>query len=166
PPAVRYGPPPIPPPRPPKPPRSRLGRLVFSLLLIVLGGMYGLSQLRWSIPFEAYLAAGVAVIGLGLVIGAWFGRAHGLIALGIIGCVALGSVTAADGLPGRATFRTGTHTFAPAAASQLQPSYRQDAGDMVLDLSRVDFTGQDLQLNADVSLGNLKIILPQNVDVV
>ena len=174
-PFVPVGPPPVPPggpyarppmpPKPPKPPKSRLGRVILSLLLIVLGAMFGLTQLNRSIPFDAFLAAGVAVIGVGLVIGAWYGRARGLIALGIIGCIALGSFTAADGLHGR-TFRTGTHTFAPASVSQLQSSYTQDVGDMVLDLSNVDFVGQDVQLDARVNLGNLKIVVPDNVDVV
>ena len=161
-----FGPPPVPPPKPPKPPRSRLSRVVFSVLLIVLGTMFALSELRWSIPVDAYLAAGLAVVGLGLVVGAWYGRARGLIAVGIIGAIALGSVSAADGLHGPGPIRTGTHTFAPAAVSQLQSTYRQDVGDMVLDLSKVDFTGQDVNLTAQVNLGNLKIVLPDTVDVV
>jgi len=160
-----YARPPVP-PKPPKPPRSRLGRVVLSLLLIVLGTMFGLSQANFSVPFDAYLAAGVAVIGVGLIIGAWYGRARGLIALGIIASIALGSVSAADGLHGKTPFRTGTHTFQPASVSQLQSSYSQDAGDLALDLSKLDFTGQDIQLNARVDLGNLRITLPQNVDVV
>jgi phage shock protein PspC (stress-responsive transcriptional regulator) len=161
-----FGPPRVPAPKPPRPPRSRLSRIVFSVLLIVLGTMFALSELRWSIPVDAYFAAGLAVIGLGLVVGAWYGRARGLIAVGIIGAIALGSVSAADGLHGPGPIRTGTHTFAPAAVSQLQPAYRQDVGDMVLDLSKVDFTGQDVNVSAQVNLGNLKIVLPNTVDVV
>jgi hypothetical protein len=140
--------------------------VIFSVLLIVLGTMFALSEVHWSIPVEAYLAAGLAVVGLGLIVGAWYGRARGLIAVGIIGALALGSVSASDGLRGPGPIRTGTHTFAPASVSQLQPSYTQDAGDMVLDLSRVDFTGQDVTLNAKVSLGNLRIVLPNTVDAV
>src|SRR5262249_52945445 len=135
PPAGPFGPRPVPPPPQPREPRSRLGRLVLSPLLILLGAMFPLSQTRSSIPVQASFAAGLAVVGLGLVVGAWFGRARGLIALGIVGAILLGSFSAADGISTRSNLRTGTHTFAPASVSQIQSSYRQTAGDMVLDLS-------------------------------
>ena len=154
--------PPMPMPRPPKPPkqRSRLFGLVLSVILIVIGGVYAIDQSGFNIPVSGYFAAGLTVIGLGLVVGAWYGRARGLIALGILTTVALGASSADIDGP-----RTGTHTYAPASVSQLQSTYSQDIGDMVIDLSKVDFQGQNVSLNARVDLGNLKIVVNSTVDV-
>jgi predicted membrane protein len=43
--------------------------------------------------------------------------------------------------------------------------YETRLGTATLDLTRVDFTGQDARVGVDVNLGEVKVILPPNVDV-
>ncbi len=155
--------PPIPPA--PKPPRSGLGSLTFSLLLIVVGALIAIDLTYRSIPPVGYVTAALAVVALGLIIGAWFGRARGLIALGIVLSIALTSLAGLSRFNGN--FRTGTVTFAPTAMSQLQREYSQDFGEIMLDLTKLDFAAESEPVNIDVRVqgGNVQILLPRNVDV-
>jgi hypothetical protein len=139
--------------------------LTFSLLLIVVGTLIGIDLGVHRIPTNGYLAAALAVVALGLIIGAWFGRARGLIALGVVLSIALTSVAASGQLD--RGWRGGTVTWAPTSLTQLESSYAQDVGDLRLDLSGVDFAAApstvDLTTRADV--GSITIVLPPNVDV-
>jgi phage shock protein PspC (stress-responsive transcriptional regulator) len=148
-------------PRPPRP-RSRLGRLIFSIALIVLG-LIGLADLAGvSVPFGTYLAAALAVLGIGMIVGAWYGRARLLIAPGIILAIVVGSVGAFP----FSGFHGGEITWRPATLSQVESSYDNSLGDATLDLSGVDFsqaTGP-VTIRVSVRLGNLTVIVPSNVD--
>ena len=46
----------------------------------------------------------------------------------------------------------------------IQDHYRHDAGNVVLDLTRVDFAGESVDIRAEVHAGNLTIVLPPDVD--
>jgi phage shock protein PspC (stress-responsive transcriptional regulator) len=180
--APGYGPPPLgppplgppppgapawrpPPPPRPRPPRSRLGLLTFSVVLIALGTLAIADLSGLDVPGPAYPALTLAIIGLGLVFGAWLGRARILIALGILVTFALGGSAFADqhmdGWPSG-----GTVAWAPQSVVQMQHNYRHSLGDATLDLSGVSFTGQDTTVDVSVDMGNLEIIVPDTVDVV
>jgi phage shock protein PspC (stress-responsive transcriptional regulator) len=158
------------PPRPlaprPRRPRSKLGRLTFSLALIVIGILIAIDLAVRPLPTNAYLAAGLSVVALGLIIGAWFGRARGLIALGIILSIALTSVAGVSRLD--QGWRGGTITYAPTSVRQVERDYRDDTGDVRLDLTKVDFASEPGPVNLDsrVDIGSLTILVPPNVDVV
>src|SRR5262245_8026116 len=107
-PPVAYGPPPQPPR--PRPPRSRLGGLTVSVILLVLGGLGVVELIGYDVPTAGYFAAALATVGAGLLVGAWIGRARGLIALGIILALALASITAVE--PMR-RWHGGVTTWAP-----------------------------------------------------
>ncbi len=114
-------------------------------------------------PVSAYFAVPLAVVAAGLVVGAWYGRARGLIAVGVVLSVLLAITVALEGRD-----RPSTHqqvTWQPPGIEQLEPTYRIDVGNAVLDLSRLDFTGQSASVDVHVSAGNLNIILPSTVDV-
>jgi hypothetical protein len=153
-----------PPPVPPQPP-SRLGLLTLSIAVLAIGGLFAADLLGYSVTGLAYLAAPIAIIGLGLVVGAWFGRARWLIPLGIVAIIALGGAAAAfdDGHWKRP--RIGQITWTPVAVQEIEDSYRQDVGDLHLDLSDVDFSGQSVDVTVEVALGNLRVDLPPDVDV-
>jgi phage shock protein PspC (stress-responsive transcriptional regulator) len=162
-----YAPPAPPPPRPPRPkrPRSRLGLLTFSVLLVVLGAL-GMTDLAgYSVPGPSYLAAALAVVGLGLVVGAWIGRARPLIAVGIVLMFFTAGASAATEF--RHDFRAGDQTWVVSSFDQLRPSYEQQLGNATLDLSALDFASTQKPVSVDVSVdaGNLEIIVPDNVDV-
>ena len=163
-----YVAPPPPRPRPPKPPRSPLFGLTLSFILLVVGVMALIDLAGFDIPIAGYFAAALAVMGLSLLLGAWIGRARGLIALGILLSVALAGVANADRVPGPGVWHGGTNTFRPTSLSQVENSYGQDVGNLRLDLSAVDFSSATSATDIDVRVdwGNVTIILPPNVDVV
>ncbi len=79
-------------PKPPRPPKPRpepsiLGRLTFGLGAIALGAMGVIDTAVTDIDFtfRHYVSAAMLLTGVGLLVGAFWGRARGLIALGVIG---------------------------------------------------------------------------------
>jgi cell wall-active antibiotic response 4TMS protein YvqF len=143
--------------------RSPLGRLTLSLALFALGVVVLIDMAGASVPAGVYFAVPLVVVAGGLVAGAWYGRARGLIAAGVILSVLLAISMAAQGQR-----LTGTHqtvTWRPAGIAQLDSTYRVDTGNALLDLSRVDFTGHGTALDVHVSAGNLTVVLPATVDV-
>jgi phage shock protein PspC (stress-responsive transcriptional regulator) len=73
-----------PPPTPPRPP-SHLGRLTVAALLVTLGTMAVFDNLDLASPdLRHYVAAAVLVTGAGLLVGAFVGRARGLVVLGFL----------------------------------------------------------------------------------
>jgi hypothetical protein len=117
-----------------------------------------------SVPFENYVAAALVVVGVGLLVGAWFGRARGFIFLGIV--LSLMLPIAADENDRERSGRPGTVSWVPMSTQEISGSYEHRFGEATLDLSNVDFSGQDVKVQAEISFGNLKVIVPENVDVV
>jgi hypothetical protein len=152
--------------RQPKPPRqrSKLGRLTLSALCLALGVLVAIdlgAQVR--VDPQVYIATALGILALGLVVGAWFGRARWLIPFGVILTIALaGSATADRVVSGRSVENV---NVAPASASDILSAYHTDFGDIRLDLSGVDFAGEDVSFTVDVGVGgNIDILLPPNVD--
>jgi hypothetical protein len=143
------------------PPRSRLGGFVISLAVLGLGVLGVVDLAGATFAGSAYLALPLAVVGLGLVAGAWYGRARWLIAIGAVLTVALGITSAAEEL----STVTRDVTWRPTSVEQMESSYTISAGDALLDLSDVNFEGQRRSVRVQVSVGNLTIIVPSSVDV-
>jgi phage shock protein PspC (stress-responsive transcriptional regulator) len=166
------GPPPPPPPVPPrapKPPKEKsvLTRIVLSLALIAVGLVAVLvwaTQLDWT----AYFAVPLAVIGLGLLVGTFFGRARGMIWIGLVLSALLlfgvGLNAAHTELNARPP-QTVPVTWSPATAAQVAPSYQRRYGEATLDLRHVAFAGQKVSTDVGMTTGSLKILLPPTVDV-
>lgn len=162
---------PAPPPPPPVPrperkrprERSALGGVTFSLVFLVLG-LLTLLDLTGvpALGASAYFAAVLATTGLGLLVGAWFGRARWLIALGLITAAALGVATVAES----DRFRTVNQavTWAPASHAELASRYENLSGNSLLDLRSVDFTGKHSEVTVAVTAGKATVILPPDVD--
>jgi phage shock protein PspC (stress-responsive transcriptional regulator) len=160
------GPPPLPPlPALPKLPklkreRSKLGRLILGIAMIGLG-LLGLADLAGaSVPFTAYLATALAVVGIGLVIGAWFGRARGFIVIGIV--LSLFLPIALDEASRERS--TGRAIWSPTTVDEISAAYDNRFGDVLLDFSSVNFTGHTKRINVELSAGSLTIVLPPDVD--
>ena len=115
------------------------------------------------VPVSVYFAVPLAVVAAGLLVGTRYGRARRLIGIGAVLSILLAITAAAEGHRWTSTHQP--TTWQPAGIEQVQPTYRTDAGDAVLDLSRVDFAGRTTPVDAHVSVGNLTIILPPTVDV-
>ncbi|HEX6683796.1 MAG TPA: PspC domain-containing protein [Candidatus Limnocylindrales bacterium] len=154
--------PPVPPKFVQKPEPSRLGRLIFGLILIALGLMGVADMAGAGVPGAAYFAVALGMVGIGLIIGAWYGRARGFIALGIVLTILLPAVADASDIGQRT--RGGNVMWNPATIDRVSDNYEQRFGEATLDLTQVDFAGQDREISAEISFGNLQILLPPNVD--
>lgn len=159
--------PPRKPPKPPKRPRERspLGAVTFSLIFLTLGMVALLDLLDvFAVTASAYFAAALATIGLGLLVGTWFGRARWLIALGLVTAAALGTATVAESYD-RIRGVDGAVTWAPTDYRDLADRYENSFGDAVLDLRGIDFTKRDSQVTVAINFGQATVVVPPNVDV-
>jgi len=158
-------PPPPPPPRPPRPPRerSRLGTATLSMILVALGlvTLLDLTDTVSTAP-SSYFAAVVVTIALGLLVGAWFGRARWLIALGLVAAAALSVSTLAESYDHT---DSDSVTWQPTSYDMLADRYESTLGDAVLDLRQIDFTDRETDIDVRVSVGQLRVLLPPDVDV-
>jgi phage shock protein PspC (stress-responsive transcriptional regulator) len=113
------------------------------------------------------LAAALLVVGLGLLVGTFVGRARGLIGVGI---VLLPIVVIAELLHPMsfelAEYRQGVgeHVATPATIDALEPSYQLGAGTLTLDLTDVEFTGQR-RVSVQVGFGEAVVLVPDDVTV-
>ncbi|PWU45580.1 hypothetical protein DLJ46_21090, partial [Micromonospora globispora] len=156
-----------PPVRAPKRPkeRSALGAVTFSLIFLALGVVAVLDLLDvFSVGAAGYFAAALATIGLGLLVGTWFGRARWLIALGLVTAAALGVATVAESYD-RVRGVDGNVTWAPTDYRDLATRYENNFGDAVLDLRGIDFDKKDTQITVAINLGKATVVVPPNVDV-
>jgi phage shock protein PspC (stress-responsive transcriptional regulator) len=163
-----YAPPPLPPPpRPPPVPRERsaLPAIVFFSSLVALGvlGMLDLTG-AVDVPVSGYLAGGLTVIGAGLVVGAWLGRARPLIALGTVLALALPAAHAME-VWDRPQYVADDFHWRPASTAEIEDEYSLMFGEGELDLRQVDFTGQDVEIMLEVTFGQLRVVVPADVAV-
>ncbi|MGZ4447362.1 MAG: hypothetical protein ACXVEC_11685, partial [Nocardioides sp.] len=157
--------PPAPPARP-WPPRRR-GPILFwfTLALIALAeGVLGIVDLSGAVDVvgSAYPALAVGLSGLMLLVGAFYGRAGGLILVGLVSAVVLAASTAAGQVDSTQLTRT------PTSAAAVSDRYRISSGDIDLDLSRVRdlaaLDGRRIHLSAGV--GSIRVTLPRGVTAV
>lgn len=154
----------FPPPAPKHPrERSKLGRLTFALALLGLGLLAAVDLGGADVDAAAYPALVLAVSGLGLVVGTFFGRARGLVALGIVAALALPPAAFADAFDGN--WNGEDRLITPVDAAGIAPAYEWGAGRVRLDLSGVDFANADVHTTVDFGVGELEITVPANVDV-
>lgn len=148
----------------PRNPRKR-GPILFwfTLALIATGvGTLGLIDVSGtSVPDAAYPALAMSLTGAMLLLGAFWGRAGGLILIGLIAAVATLGATATANYDGHVT------SYAPTSSAEVRDAYDMGGGDMVVDLSRVhDVEGLDGdELNIDAGFGELEVIVPDGMDV-
>ncbi len=155
-----------PPPAPPRPsnPRKR-GPILFwfTMALAALGvGILGVVDVSGAdVPWSAYPALVLAVSGLMLLVGAFFGRAGGLILVGLLAAVAMAGGTLGERFDGDVT------TSVPASAAQVEDTYEFEAGELILDLSELadpeNLDGRSIHVDGD--LGRIEVIVPDDVDV-
>jgi phage shock protein PspC (stress-responsive transcriptional regulator) len=156
-----YGPPP--PPPPPKE-RSILGRLTLSVAAIVVGVLIGWNAATDSdVPAQAVIASALAVVGIGLVVGAVIGRARWLVVWGIV-LVLLASAAAFADVQLRGG--VGQRTWTPHTVADLHTPYRLGVGEATLDLTELDLGTTDRQrVEVRQGVGDLLILVPADATV-
>ncbi len=133
----------------------------FTLALIALcEGLLGIADLAGAnVANPAYPAVAVAICGVMLLVGSFFGRAGGIILVGLVASFLLVGSTIADRWDGETLHPT------PTSAATVDSSYDIDAGEIVLDLRDVsdidNLDGETIHLSVDV--GHLEVILPRGL---
>jgi phage shock protein PspC (stress-responsive transcriptional regulator) len=147
-------------------PRKRGPKLFWiavPLIALALGTLGVIDLAGAGVIDAAYPALALAIVAALLVLGAFWGRAGGLILLGLLLVPVTIGATAADSFePDRITYRPTTFAEIPAGG------YHLDAGDMVVDLTGItDLASLDGRVvRADVNVGKIDFIVPDDVDVV
>lgn len=162
PPIVPERPPPPPAPAPPARPRSMLGRLIVAALMIVLGTLAVVDNSFATVTATQYLGAAVLVIGVGQLVGAWWGRSRATIVLGVILAMAL-QATATFRVPVAGGF--GDPLYVIESVEELEAEYRLMAGELTIDLRDLQFTGEQ-HLTASVTAGELIVEPPARTNLI
>lgn len=151
-------------PATPRNPRRRGPVLFwFTLALITLAlGVLGIVDLAGApVADPAYPALAVGLTGAMLLVGAFWGRAGGLILLGLVSSFALTGATVAGQFDGETVHEK------PLTAAAVQDSYDIGMGELVLDLSKVadpqSLDGRQIHLEAGI--GRIEVIVPRGVDI-
>jgi phage shock protein PspC (stress-responsive transcriptional regulator) len=158
--------PPVPPPPAPPRERSMLGGLTLSAVLLALGVLASIDASGADLPHGAYPAAALTVLGLGLLVGAWRGRARGLVWLGVV--LAVITLAAAVTSPWQDRVGRGRGVnldLRPTSISELPVNAEYSAGEVRYDLTAVPFEGQSARLGAQIGFGEIVVTIPRNVDV-
>ena len=158
---------PIPPP-PPRRPRehSMLGRFTIAIGLIALAVMalVDVAFDRVEIAPVYYVATAVGVAGLGLLVGAWIGRARWLI---IVAVVLLPALWFTSLWPTNFSFTAGEVTERPIAVSEVTSPYELGFGQFTIDLSGM--TASELaevgSIEVSLGMGEMILRLPSDVGV-
>lgn len=155
---------PVPPPAPK--PRSYLGAATLSLALIAVGTLVALNVSGVTdIPPVVVLATGLGVLGLGLLVGTFFGRARWLlsIAIPLLGVTMLAAVLPSDLRLGT---EIGDYTWAPTTTADTAEEFRLDIGTAFLDLTDLVLSPTaPTDVDASVGIGTLEIVVPEGVRV-
>jgi phage shock protein PspC (stress-responsive transcriptional regulator) len=149
-------------PRPPHPRKRGPILFWFTLALAALGiGLLGIVDLAGAgVDDSAYPALVVAVCGVMLLVGAFYGRAGGIILVGLLAAIGMAGATASSRWDDRVVRM-------PASAEQVQPRYEIGAGELVLDLTDVadpqNLDGRRIELRTGA--GRVEVLVPQGLDV-
>src|SRR5205814_3242496 len=109
-----------------------------------------------SLTVGRSLALALAVIGVGLLVGTWWGRARWLIVLGIL---LVPAVLAASLIHVPLTGGTGERFYRPVSPAEIPSAYRLAAGRMVIDLRDATLP-ETATVEATVGLGELDLDVP------
>lgn len=169
-PAPPSSPPPSTPPPPPAPakPMSYLGAATLSLAIIVVGVLSALS-IGDVVAIEpaVIMAAGLGVLGLGLIVGTLFGRALWLLSLAIPLAVATvlvalvpTGISLGDGI--------GSRTWRPATVVTAVVPHKLSIGEAQLDLSQLQPPADPaavIPVRVELGIGELTVVLPSSMNV-
>lgn len=154
-------------PEQPRPvnPRKR-GPILFwfalATMLVALGALAVFDLAGASVAPSAYPATVLGLSAAFLLLGTVFGRAGGLILIGLLSSFAMLGATVADHWDPHST------TEVPATAAAVQPTYSMDVGELKLDLTSVrDLEALDGRtIEIDGNVGHLEVMVPPGVTVV
>ena len=155
-------------PAPPKE-RSYLGRVCVGIAVIALGvmGLFDEVIVGFRPEFHHYVALAVGVIGVGVVVGAWFGRPAGLVILGVflLPVLLLSRLVAVGGVDLMSFEFTsvGSVLHRPGSVEEIREEYELEVGGLTIDLRDVDFAERTVSVETQVGIGSVLVRLPEDV---
>ena len=143
--------------RPARPP-SPLGWYTFGAMLIGIGALALVTVLAGSdVDLARYFGLALLILGIGLVVGTWWGHARVLILLGFL-VLPFAIAASLIQVPFEGGF--GSVQVRPLSADDLDPEYRLAGGQIYMDLTRIEDGGEPIQIDASVAMGDLLVVLP------
>lgn len=158
-----------PPPSPPPGERRRARSITWYVLLAaaLVAVFVGLAQQHLGLPGDARvpLVAALTVLGLGLVLSTWVGRAR-VTGWGVLLAIALAAMTIVHGIGGGDYLnRVRWHPTTEGQLARQQP-YRSDVGYARLDLTDLPLEHRsNYQVRARIDAGRLEVTVPRGVRV-
>ena len=151
------------PPRAPRQPKrpSLFAPVVGALL--AAAGVFGLLSVLdvYDVDLEVAFAAGVAIVGAAVAIGAMTQRrVGGLVFLGLLLLAAFGAAAAT---PVSVSSGVGDKVERPLNADAVEPTYDLGVGSLDLDLRAVALPSGTTSIDASVGVGELLITVPEGV---
>jgi phage shock protein PspC (stress-responsive transcriptional regulator) len=151
-------------PRPVNP--RKKGPILFWFFIAVIAvalGTLGIADLAGAdVAPSAYPATALAASAVFLLAGSFYGRAGGIVLIGLLAAAVTVGTTIADRWDPHST------SYVPIETSQLRDSYTMDVGEVVLDLSDVtdpeSLDGREITVDGNV--GHLDIRVPSDVTVI
>ncbi len=165
--------PPPPPPTPtppilpqPAPPResSILGRLTLGVMVIALGVLALLDTATETInpAPRHYIALAVTVLGVGLLVGTVAGRARWLI---LVGALSIPLLVASPVFEFDFDGANGTIFVVPNSPEAVPSVVSHGIGEVVIDLTEMEWDGAQIELDAELDIGQMTIYIPETVGV-
>jgi phage shock protein PspC (stress-responsive transcriptional regulator) len=145
-------------------PRSPLGWYVLAAVLLAVGllAIVGIAP-GLEVALGQYFGAALTVFGIGLVVGAWWGRARLLILLGLF-VLPVAAAAALINVPLDGGFAD--QAFQPKTVGELRTDYGLAGGEIRLDLTDLPAGGGPIVLNASVGVGLLVVVVPDDARLV
>ena len=148
----------------PRNPRKR-GPILFWFTMAVAAlavGVVGIVDVSGApVAGSTYPAVVVGVVGVMLLIGSFYGRAGGLILVGLLATGATAAALGAEKWDGERV------EIVPATSSEVHSTYSYDVGEYELDLSKLSdpeaLDGETIHMSLDV--GELAVVVPADMDV-
>jgi phage shock protein PspC (stress-responsive transcriptional regulator) len=148
--------------RPPRE-RSRLGVLTAGFAMIVVSLAVLLDGLgAITLDVGRFPALALVVLGAGLLVSAWWGRARGAIVLGIL-ILPLALVLSLIHFPFGGDIAS--RTLYPRRIDPFPTSQRLLAGELFVDLTRAHMSGSSRTLEIEMGAGSVRLLVPRDVTV-
>lgn len=147
--------------RKPKIGTATLGIAIIAAAGLAISANVGAGAGGWATP-EHIVGVVLAIVGLGLVFGAFKRAGRGLIALAVplsmvgMGLTSMGGAENYKGL--------GDLHAAPTSLAQVQDSYERSVGNVELDLTGLPNTGH-VRIDASTGIGNVEVTVPAYAEV-
>jgi phage shock protein PspC (stress-responsive transcriptional regulator) len=144
-------------------PRSPLAWYITAAVLIAVGvaAVIDRATTVTLLPGQ-FFGLALTVIGAGLVIGSWWGRARVLILPALL-VLLIGIPAAFMTVPVQGGI--GGPYYAPTSMDELEDHYQLAFGKLTLDLTQLPVSTEPIEVSAAVSAGGLEVVVPENAQL-